>query len=91
MGIITRDEHGDPKWMWRSKISAVSVADAELQAVCLALRLAKLKNLNRFWVEGDNKKIMVSLASKKKCPYWPLIPLFKSVLEVSSFFISVSF
>ena len=68
-GVIARDEVGALLWLWRCRIEADSVAEAELKAVQMALLLARFRNIRRLEIEGDNKIVMDSLAGSKDSPF----------------------
>ena len=57
----------------------------------MALLTARFMNIKSLELEGDNKTVMESLAGSKDCPFWTVIPLYNSVLDLAKEFDVVKF
>lgn len=91
MVIITINVYEEVVWMWRSRISAASTLEAELQALYVALLVVKFRNVREITIEGDNKNILDNLDLQKDCQNCSLTLWFDVVLFLAMRFHANSF
>lgn len=85
IGIVAKDKFGHVRWMWRSRVGAVSAMEAEMNRDLITMLLAKFRTHHYFLVEGD-KAIMDALAKNGACSDWSCTPLFNRILSLSDWF-----
>lgn len=61
IGVIVKTTEEIVPWMWRGLVSVSSAVEEELQAIHMAMLLARFRNVRELVIEGDCKYILDNL------------------------------